>query len=389
MTRISSFLFLLFLLTACTAKSTSYSPAQSDEPTLAPYSPDTPSPPDVNAPLVESPAFVKIHFLNELDGWGVTETQVVRTNDGGLTWHNVTPPEVTETGYMVEMFVLDNNHVWFQEPDYANYPNSGFLYRTVDGGITWTKYSTPFSDGDVSFLDAGNGWMMAGLGVATGRMGVAIFQTSDGGATWVRKYINDPTASGAGDSLPLGGLKSGLVPLTMQTAWVPGVTYSIGTVYLYRTDDGGVTWSQVSLPLPTGAENFELSMDADQMKFVTATDGFLTIRMTRDMIQTAIYVTHDGGNTWELTPTLIPYSGPADFLSVAEAVIYNGSQFYITRDAARTWSIIPPDIVFGDTFAFMDFVNLNSGWVVTLDPTNRRTFYRTNDGGSTWFPVIP
>jgi photosystem II stability/assembly factor-like uncharacterized protein len=259
----------------------------------------------------------------------------------------------------------------------------------VDGGITWTKYSTPFSDGDVSFLDAGNGWMMAGLGVATGRMGVAIFQTSDGGATWVRKYINDPTASGAGDSLPLGGLKSGLVPLTMQTAWVPGVTYSIGTVYLYRTDDGGVTWSQVSLPLPTGAENFELSMDADQMKFVTATDGFLTIRMTRDMIQTAIYVTHDGGNTWELTPTLIPYSGPADFLSVAEAVIYNGSQFYITRDAARTWSIIPPDIVFGDTFAFMDFVNLNSGWVVTLDPTNRRTFYRTNDGGSTWFPVIP
>lgn len=380
---------LILVISACNTPVASTQSAD-NTPTLAPYSPDTPLPPAINAPLIEAPALVKIYFLNELDGWGVTETQIVRTNDGGITWYNVTPPEVTETGYAIEMFVLDNNLVWLQKPDYANYPNSGFLYRTVDGGITWTMSSTPFSDGDVTFLDAENGWMMAGLGVATGRMGVAIFQTSDGGATWDRKYINDPTAPGAADSLPLGGLKSGLVPHTMQTAWVPGVTYSPGTVYLYRTDDGGVTWSQVSLPLPTGAESFELSMDRNQMKFVTANDGFLTIRMTRDMTQTAVYITHDGGNTWELTPTLIPYSGSADFLSATEAVIYNGSQFYVTRDAARTWSVIPPDVVFGETFAWLDFVNSLNGWVITLDPaTNHRSLYRTTDGGATWLPVIP
>jgi photosystem II stability/assembly factor-like uncharacterized protein len=87
---------------------------------------------------------------------------------------------------------------------------------------------------------------------------------------------------------------------------------------------------------------------------------------------------------------LIPNGGSADFMSATEAVIYNGEQFYVTRDAARTWGIIPPDVIFGESFAMMDFVTLSTGWVITIDPTtNQRALYRTGDGGLTWFPVIP
>jgi photosystem II stability/assembly factor-like uncharacterized protein len=87
---------------------------------------------------------------------------------------------------------------------------------------------------------------------------------------------------------------------------------------------------------------------------------------------------------------LIPKGGSADFLSATEAVIYNGEQFYVTRDAARTWNTISPDVVFGETFARMDFVNLSSGWVLTVDPTtNQSSLFRTTDGGSTWLPVSP
>jgi len=194
----------------------------------------------INAPLVESPSLVNIHFLNELDGWGVTETQIVRTNDGGITWYNVTPAEITETGYGVDSFVLDNDHVWVLKQDFENYPNSGFLYRTSDGGATWISVNAPFSGGDINFLDANNGWMLAGLGVGMGSNAVAVYQTTDGGMTWNQTYINDPNNSNARDSLPLGGIKNGLTPLNMRTAWVSGVVYSDGTVYLYRTDDGGV-----------------------------------------------------------------------------------------------------------------------------------------------------
>jgi photosystem II stability/assembly factor-like uncharacterized protein len=206
MNRIIKLLFsllLISLVTACTAPT---------ERTPTPY-PDTPSPAEIMAPLVESPALVSIQFLNELNGWGVTETQIVRTNDGGITWYNVTPPNLVEIGYSVEMDVLDNNHAWVQKADVEKYPNGGFLFRTSDGGITWTESTTPFSGGDLDFLDASNGWILADLGVGAGSMGISIFQTTDSGATWEQKYTNDPNLTGAGDSLPLAGLKNGLAPL--------------------------------------------------------------------------------------------------------------------------------------------------------------------------------
>ena len=373
-----SFLFLLSLLTACAAPV---------ELTPTPY-PDTPSPAEINAPLVESPALVSIEFLNELDGWGVTETQIVRTNDGGITWYDVTPPEVTETGYSVDIFVLDNDHIWMQLPDVENFLNGGSLYRTTDGGLTWTSSEVPFNRGDLNFLDANNGWVMSVLGAAAGSMGVSVFQTSDGGATWDQTYTNDPNLANAGDSLPLGGQKSGFTALNMKTAWVYGLTYEPGAVYLYRTEDGGANWAEQSLPLPPGVENAELSVE--KIEFISPNFGFLTMRITADNMNLAVYTSDDSGKTWSLTPTLIPGSGSADFLSVDEAVIYNGSQFYVTRDAARTWSIIPPDVLFDESFAGMDFVNALSGWVITVDPTtNERRLYRTSDGGATWFPVIP
>src|SRR5919108_515060 len=89
-------------------------------------------------------------------------------------------------------------------------------------------------------------------------------------------YPDTPTAAPhASDTLPLGGIKADLIPLNMQTAWVGGVTYAPGTVYLYRTDDAGHSWSVVNLGLPTGAENAELGIDKDQLQFVSAQNGFL------------------------------------------------------------------------------------------------------------------
>lgn len=352
-----------------------------------PY-PDTPSPAEIDAPLIESPALVEIQFFNELEGWAVTETQIARTNDGGLTWYDITPPGMTATEYSLEIFFLDKNHAWVQKPDFENFPNGGFLYRTSDGGFTWRTSITPFSDGEIRFLDEDNGWMLADLGVGAGSNAVAVYQTTNGGARWELKYINDPNHPDAKDSLPLGGLKSGITARNMQTVWVGGVTYSPGTLYLYRSDDGGSNWSQVTLELPPGAENSELSVDTDQMQFVTATDGFLAVHMAGDSTQTAIYVTHDAGDTWTLTPTLLPNDGSFDFLTAEEAVIYNGEQFYVTHDAARTWTIIPPDTLFGESFFDMDFANVSTGWIITVDSENHHTLYRTNDGGATWFPIL-
>ncbi|HUG34794.1 MAG TPA: hypothetical protein VMJ90_08490 [Anaerolineales bacterium] len=384
MKRICSILILLLALTACNAPSPSL--LTSDEPTPSPY-PDTPSPPRIDAPLIESPALVKIHFVNQLDGWGVTETGTVRTNDGGITWYDVTPSELTEAGYAVDWFVLDNSQVWIQQPDFANFPNGGFQFHTTDGGISWNKYAVPFSGAKLSFLDSNHGWALADLGVGAGSNAVAVYQTNDGGATWNLKYINDPNHPSAGDTLPLGGLKHGLTPIDMKTAWVYGVVYAPGTTYIFRTDDAGSTWVPVNLSLPQGYEDGEFSIE--QLQFVSAIDAYLIVRATADQVNTAVYVSSDAGSTWSLTPTLIPGGAVAEFLQTGEVILYNREQFYVTHDAARTWSIIPPDVRFNDTFAAMDFLTAFTGYVLTLDPANHRSLYRTDDGGGTWFPVVP
>ena len=375
----------LFAFSACNATT---APDQPGELPPSPFA-DTPAPPVLDAPVVEAPALVNFHFINELDGWGATQTQIVRTNDGGIHWYNVTPPDVTEAGYGIRYFALDADHVWVQIPDFDNYPNSGSLYRTSDGGLSWTKFETPFSAGDIQFLDDQNGWMLADLGVGAGSNAVAVYRTDDGGKSWTLAFNNDPNRAQADDSIPLGGLKAGLTALNTQTAWVYGVVYAPGTVYLYRTEDGGETWSAVtSVPLPEGAEEAELSID--QLEFLTPNDAMLAMRITADESKMAFYISNDSGNTWSFTPTFIPSGGSVDFLSATDAVVYNGEQFYVTRDAAQTWNTISPEIVFGDTFASMDFVNTSSGWVLTMDPTTQHsTLYRTTDGGSSWFPVIP
>lgn len=379
MKRWLALLFLLsWLMNACAST-----------PTAAPYSPDTPSPPQIDAPLLETPSLISLQFFNSLDGWGVTETQIVRTNDGGVTWYNITPPSLTETGYQAVLSLTDNLHAWALLPDLANYPNSGTLYRTADGGLSWTSFPVPFSGADLRFLDAENGWALADLGVGAGSNAVAVFQTTDGGATWTQKFTNDPNLAGAGDSLPLGGLKAGIAPVDMQTAFVYGVTYAPGSPYLFRTDDGGITWSSVALPLPNGAQNAELSIERGQMKFLNAADGFIAMRLTSDGYQLAIYTTSNGGTAWTLTPNILPTSGVADFLSAQEAVVFGGDQFYVTRDAAHTWSIVLPDVKFGEIFAGMDFTDPMTGWVVTMTPTGQRAVYRTADGGVTWFPIVP
>jgi len=391
------FIGLLLLLSACTTPVAPSTPApviEQPATTIAPPTeipptpvPDTPAPAVINAPLVDAPALMDIHFLNEMDGWGVTDTQIVRTNDGGVTWYNVTPPDVTSAGYNAHNFVLDNEHVWLQITDYATSIDTSAVYRTSDGGLTWLKSTAPFGGGRLTFLDEKNGWAFGDLGAGAGSDAVAVFQTTDAGETWKQTYTNDPSSPNAGDSLPLGGIKSGLTPLNMQTAWVSGVVYSDGTVYLYRTDDGGTNWAQVTtLALQPVAQTTQIGFEPVQV--VSATDAFVTVRIPTDQSQTAVYVSHDAGNTWSLTPTLITNGNQADFLSATEAVIYNGEQFYVTHDAAHTWTIVPPDVAFGDTFAMMDFVNTSTGWVIT-DTGDHRSLYRTSDGGVTWFAVIP
>ena len=391
-------LLLSIFLSACGPDVTPFPPAVSPElviePTanveatqaeLAPQ--ETPLPAAVEAPLIDSPSILNIEMLNETDGWGVTEEEIVRTNDGGVTWFNVTPANLADAGYLVFTDFFDATHAWVQFPDMNKYPNGGKLYRTTDGGITWEAFTTPFSSGALHFIDPSNGWMMADLGVGAGSMAVSVFQTSDGGKTWQRVYTNDPNLAGAGDTLPLGGIKNLILPLNGDTAWVGGVVYAPGETYLFRTDDAGKTWFNIKLALPEDIAQSELSIQ--ELIFLSPTEGLLALRVSSETSQVVVYSTSDGGNTWTQLPVEFEGYGILETPSASEMIFYTADQFYVTKDAGATVQQITPDIKFGDSVIDMSFANSQTGWVITADESNEMTLYKTTDGGATWTPLIP
>ena len=391
-----SFLFLLLLLlSACAPASPNVEASKVPEATqtmeesqVAPLTVvETPLPAVVEAPIIEAPSIVNIEMLDEVYGWAITEEHIIRTNDGGVTWYNVTPGNLADAGYLVYTSFLDATTAWVQFPDMNKYPNGGKLYRTIDGGLTWETFTTPFSGGSLHFVDANNGWMMADLGVGAGSMAVSIFQTSDGGKTWNRTYTNDPNLAEASDTLPLGGIKNLILPLDAETAWVGGVVYAPGQTYLFRSDDGGKTWFNINLVLPENTAESELSLQ--DMVFISPKNGLLALRITSETPQTIVYITEDGGNTWVQSPAAFEGYGILETPSASEMIFYTADQFYVTKDAGVTIQQISPEIKFGDSIIDMSFANSQTGWVITASPSNERTLYKTTDGGATWTPLIP
>ena len=377
MKRYITFFLFLTLLTACTPEQFPVPVTQG--PTLVP---PTPTPVTLNAPAVSPPNLVLIHMIDDNNGWGINDNDVLRTVDGGATWHNVSPANPGALGYSAIADFLDIKNGWMLVPDATNML-AGTLYRTSDGGASWTSYTAPFGGGELHFLDTTHGWMMASLGAGMGSMGVAIYQSNDGGSTWTQNYTNDPNQQGAGDSLPLGGLKDGLTPIDMLTGWVGGVTYTPGVIYLYQSQDSGKSWKLIPITAPAGYDQAQLETLGPT--FVVPGTAYLPVTVSSQNGELeAVYVSHDGGTSWVLTPTLIPFGGKMDFVSELDGFIWNGTDFYVTHDGAKTWTTITPDVAFGDNFSGMDFVSSTTGFVLTNDASDVRGLYKTTDGGATW-----
>ncbi len=370
-------LLIAFWLVACTPEL--IPKPVTPGPTVAPAT-DTPVP--INAPVVTSPGLAKISMIDDKNGWGISDTAVLRTMDGGRTWYNLSPENPGQLGYFVASSFLDTQHGWILVPD-PNDMLKGTLFATSNGGATWTHVAVPFGGGDMHFLDSKIGWMMASLGAGAGSMGVAVFQTTDGGSTWNQTYTNDPNQPNAGSTLPLGGLKDGLAPVDNQVAWIGGVTYTPGVVYLYQTKDGGATWTQSSVKVPDGYD--QAQFETRGPTFLTANTAYLPVTVSsQNGIMLAVYVSHNGGASWVQTPTMIPQGGAMDFVSAQDGFVWNGTSFYVTHDGAQTWKTVTPDVAFAESFSGMDFVNPTTGWVITSDATGAYGLYETTDGGSAW-----
>src|SRR5450756_2263891 len=156
----------------------------------------------------------------------------------------------------VQLDFLDPGHGFaFLSGNSAKGRNDSDLFWTADGGMTWSP-DRPTGTGSVG-IEGTVGFATATDGVIVNALhGNGIVVTHDGGRTWADATLDLPSGS-AGAQLFFGQPvyvdgRSGLVSIDFQT--------DSGSVYrVYRTLDAGSSWT-IAATLPTGVSAISLSL---------------------------------------------------------------------------------------------------------------------------------
>jgi photosystem II stability/assembly factor-like uncharacterized protein len=328
-----------------------------------------------------------LHMLDASTGWVLTEHTVLHTIDGGVHWKNVTPPGTTLSQSSIADFPTASiASVATPKVDAA----TTRVMTTADGGQTWQQATLQMpSVRKISFIDAQHGWILAAVRPPGGAAEpVIVFRTTDGGKIWVNvatALFADTTPAGR---LPYGGQKSGLHFLNASTGWVTGSVTLPNLAWLYVTHDGGSTWQQQALRMPSGVSSAKLSILSPT--FFSVADGVLPVVFSHDTTDsafaTAIYVTHNAGNTWQST---VPVSAALRILAFADTQHWwgtDGTMLYRTDDGGKHWMQLSPSANFKN-IAQLDFVSDTIGWAISTKAPASSTLLKTVDGGRTWTPI--
>jgi photosystem II stability/assembly factor-like uncharacterized protein len=365
--------------------------------TLAPGATPTeklvPTQTPANVPGVQGPVFIKM--LDASTGWAITgQNHVLRTTDGASHWQDVTPPSIDppQANYSNLTYAFLNPSVAWVYSSIRDPNTLGGItkyYRTTDGGQTWlSSINQGDIPGQIIFTNSRDGWMFSSLGVASGSEGADIFRTSNGGATWTKVATAAYSTAGQPGALPFDGDKSGIGARDVATAWVAGGNADPTFAWLYVTHDGGATWQHQALPLPANTGGQVVTFPPT---FFNTQDGILPVLLGNG---TDVFVSHDGGATWQ--STALVGAAEFDFINAREGwassgAATGGSMLYATSDGGQHWTQLPPGPDSQD-LEVLNFVSAEIGWAIdnphvqfAPGPT---ILLKTTDGGQTW-TVVP
>jgi photosystem II stability/assembly factor-like uncharacterized protein len=357
-------------------------------------------------PRIASPLTGLFHvdMVSENVGWALAHKSedtdaLLYTTDGGLTWTDITPLELVDSS--LRGIFLDEQTAWTQKCE--NEALKCKLLRTTNGGRTWTVQTEnihfDFYFTSITFLNENDGLVKL-YDVGAGHGVTVIYQTQDGGTTWKQLMLNNPNGMvgrvpGGIDTCNICGdvfyySSNRMIIIRGDLASDPG-----GAVYLSLSTDLGNTWKDLRLPLPDSkfADGFVAPM---QPVFFNDSDGVLPFEILDQTFVngvTAIYSTHDGGQTWQTNSTVLENASSIAFLSPQDAFAVCGNTLCVTHDGAQTWQTLSTNLNFGysDSSEYVEkfhFITPSLGWALTAYNSSH-TLWKTSDGGTTWEELKP
>lgn len=221
---------------------------------------------------------------------GVTDTTpLYRTNDGGVTWTPIDIGGVTVAG-ICAIDILRTKRIYQAklEPRLiitaaGRVGGPTGMIRSVDGGATWTATDLSDTAGmilDIKFLDEQTGLIFAVTSRDAASGNALILRTTDGGKSWTKVYQSSRPAELI--------WKASFVDATTGFATVMSYDQSATQKHIVKTSDGGKTW--VELPLVNNGAAVELGIG-----FVDAMHGWVGTTVGG-------FETKDGGKSFAPAP---------------------------------------------------------------------------------------
>ena len=229
----------------------------------------------------------------------------------------------------------------------------GLILYSSNRGTTWTKQPTTgnYNIYDIDMLNSNTGYAVGGNAFAGEGY---CFKTINGGLTWTPLTITQP-------SYQINGVDF----IDVNTGWlVGGLPFNSGSV-ISKTIDGGLTWTDQT----TNPGYFSAF---GEVKMANANTGYITSGAF-------VVKTTNGGNNWNQL-TVTPSSNWRIVNIFPNNTVYLGGGQLVNKstDGGATWSTVsipsPTDIF------HMDWADLNNG---LIGGTQGYTA-KTSDGGITW-----
>jgi photosystem II stability/assembly factor-like uncharacterized protein len=211
------------------------------------------------------------------------------------------------------------------------------LLVTRDGGAHWRNvtpgpHEPPLEFRTVFFLDPARGWAGTVGGFKLPAQTIRIYRTTDAGGSWASSQVE--VEAPLDISLNFVDPQHGWLVVATQT-----MTGLVSSGRLFQTADSGATWSELPPP-PSG----------HPVRFVNLVTGWTVGGAPFNKL----YITHDGGHTWQQQAVPIPpsYADTTPLLLLPTLVdarhgvlgvnFADGSVLLdFTDDGGATWSMSP------------------------------------------------
>ena len=190
--------------------------------------------------------FNTVRFLNEYTGYAAGGhytgfydfyyNYIFKTTDGGLNWNLLYNVQGGASSVITKIFPIDENIIYLTSAGSAMNAASGGVSKSTNGGLNFSLCISKGESNSIYFVNANTGWVNTYFWTDVPADKAYILKTTNGGLNWIEQYK---------DSLNNATRIYSIQFFNQNTGFAVGSKFYNNKTKFFKTTNGGVSWDTV------------------------------------------------------------------------------------------------------------------------------------------------